>query len=84
MQNPLIATIAARIAVMTMAASTGSSRPVESRGHSIDDAAIGVETYKDVVQLSGFVGNQQVKARATAIAAALSGVRRVQNDLVVT
>jgi hyperosmotically inducible protein len=44
---------------------------------------IGVETYKDVVQLSGFVNSDQVKARAGEIAAGVSGVRSVQNNLVV-
>jgi osmotically-inducible protein OsmY len=44
---------------------------------------IGVETYKDVVQLSGFVNSEQIKARAGQVAAAVSGVRGVQNNLVV-
>ena len=44
---------------------------------------IGVETYKDVVQLSGFVNSDQVKARAGEVAAGVSGVRSVQNNLVV-
>ena len=44
---------------------------------------IGVETYKDVVQLSGFVNSGQIKARAGEVAAGVSGVRGVQNNLVV-
>ena len=44
---------------------------------------IGVETYKDVVQLSGFVNSNQVKARAGEIAAGVSGVKSVRNNLVV-
>jgi hyperosmotically inducible periplasmic protein len=44
---------------------------------------IGVETYKDVVQLSGFVDNAQSKARAGEVAAGVSGVRSVRNNLVV-
>ena len=44
---------------------------------------IGVETYKDVVQLSGFVNSDQVKARAGDVAAGVSGVRSVRNNLVV-
>ncbi len=44
---------------------------------------IGVETYKDVVQLSGFVNSDQVKARAGEVAAGVSGVRSVRNNLVV-
>ena len=44
---------------------------------------IGVETYKDVVQLSGFVDSAQVKARAGEVAAGVSGVQSVRNNLVV-
>jgi osmotically-inducible protein OsmY len=44
---------------------------------------IGVETYKDVVQLSGFVNTEQVKARAGQVAAGVAGVRSVRNNLVV-
>ena len=44
---------------------------------------ISVETYKDAVQLSGFVNSDQVKARATEVAAGISGVRSVRNNLVV-
>lgn len=44
---------------------------------------IGVESYKDVVQLSGFVNNEQVKTHAGAVAAGVSGVRSVRNNLIV-
>ena len=44
---------------------------------------ISVETYKDAVQLSGFVNTDQVKARAGEVAAGVAGVRSVRNDLVV-
>jgi osmotically-inducible protein OsmY len=44
---------------------------------------IGVETFKDVVQLSGFVNSAQVKARAGEVAAGVSGVKSVRNNLVV-
>ena len=44
---------------------------------------ISVETYKDAVQLSGFVNSDQVKARAGQVAAGISGVRSVRNNLVV-
>lgn len=44
---------------------------------------IGVETYKDVVQLSGFVDNAAAKTRAGTVAANVPGVRSVRNDLVV-
>lgn len=44
---------------------------------------IGVETYKDVVQLSGFVNDDQTKARAGSVASNVSGVRSVRNNLIV-
>jgi osmotically-inducible protein OsmY len=44
---------------------------------------ISVDTYKDVVQLSGFVGSNQVKAHAADVAAGVAGVRSVRNNLVV-
>jgi osmotically-inducible protein OsmY len=44
---------------------------------------IGVETFKDVVQLSGFVNTEQIKAHAGDVAAGVSGVRSVKNNLVV-
>lgn len=44
---------------------------------------IDIETYKGVVQLSGFVETPEAKNRAGAVAASLSGVRQVRNNLVV-
>lgn len=44
---------------------------------------IGVETYKDVVQLSGFVDSAQAKTRAGEVAAGVAGVKSVRNNLVV-
>ena len=44
---------------------------------------IGVETYKDVVQLSGFVNSDQVKTHAGGVAAGVAGVHSVRNNLVV-
>lgn len=45
--------------------------------------AIEVETFKDVVQLSGFVNSEQIKSHAGQVAAGVSGVRSVRNNLVV-
>jgi osmotically-inducible protein OsmY len=45
--------------------------------------AIDVETFKDVVQLSGFVDNDQLKSRAGDLAAGVSGVKSVRNNLIV-
>lgn len=44
---------------------------------------ISVETFRDVVQLSGFVDDAQAKTRAEQIARNVQGVRAVRNDLVV-
>jgi osmotically-inducible protein OsmY len=44
---------------------------------------IGVQTFKDVVQLSGFVNSAEVRNQATVVASRVSGVRSVKNDLIV-
>ncbi|MEO3429604.1 BON domain-containing protein [Pelagibius sp. CAU 1746] len=44
---------------------------------------ISVETYKGVVQLSGFVDSYDAKRHAGSIAMAVDGVKSVRNDLVV-
>jgi len=44
---------------------------------------INVESYKGIVQLSGFVDSKQAAERATQIAGAVDGVRGVKNSLVV-
>ena len=44
---------------------------------------ISVETFKDIVQLSGFVDSAAAKERAEEIARDTTGVRAVRNDLVV-
>jgi hyperosmotically inducible periplasmic protein len=49
----------------------------------LHELQIGVETYKDVVQLSGFVDTSEAKDKAGTIAANVTGVRSVRNNLVV-
>lgn len=44
---------------------------------------ISVETFKDMVQLSGFVDSADNKSRAGEIVRNVQGVRSVKNDLVV-
>ncbi|HEY3452415.1 MAG TPA: BON domain-containing protein [Myxococcales bacterium] len=44
---------------------------------------ISVETYKGVVQLSGFVNSQQAKDRAAQISKGVEGVRSVEDNLIV-
>jgi osmotically-inducible protein OsmY len=43
--------------------------------------AINVETFKGVVQLSGFVKSELEKQRAEEIATGVDGVRRVENRI---
>ena len=43
--------------------------------------AISVETFKGIVQLSGFVKSDQEKRRAEEIAGAIDGVKRVENKI---
>jgi len=43
--------------------------------------AVNVETYRGVVQLSGFAENQAMIRRAEEIARKVDGVRSVQNDI---
>lgn len=40
-----------------------------------------VETYKGVVQLSGFVDSEQKRQRAAEIAQGISGVKEVKNNI---
>jgi hyperosmotically inducible protein len=44
---------------------------------------IDVKTFKDTVQLSGFVNTGAEKVRAGQLAAAVDGVRRVENNITV-
>ena len=48
---------------------------------SLKVAQINVETYKSVVQLSGFVDNAASQAKAVEIAKAVKGVTSVKNDM---
>jgi osmotically-inducible protein OsmY len=42
---------------------------------------INVETFKGVVQLSGFVSSQAMMDRAVEVARGVSGVKSVKNDM---
>jgi osmotically-inducible protein OsmY len=44
---------------------------------------IGVETYKGIVQLSGFVNSQQAVDKAVEITKSVKGVKSVKNNLIV-
>jgi osmotically-inducible protein OsmY len=58
------------------------------RSHVIGDkdlklTQIDVETYKGVVQLSGFVDTTEAKTRAGWVAGSVNGVKQVHNNLIV-
>ena len=44
-------------------------------------AASSIETYRGVVELSGFVDNQEMASRALAAAKKVSGIKSLKNDL---
>ena len=46
--------------------------------------SVKVKTYKDQVQLSGFVDSQGTRQRAGNIVANVEGVKSVRNDIIVT
>ncbi|MEN3355285.1 MAG: hypothetical protein V7640_3443 [Betaproteobacteria bacterium] len=50
----------------------------------LDASRIKVETYRGVVQLSGFVPDQKMAERAGAAARRVPGVREVKNDVRLT
>jgi len=45
--------------------------------------SISVVTYESMVQLSGFVDSDEIKDKAAKVAAGVSGVKQVQNSLIV-
>lgn len=47
----------------------------------LKSAEINVETYKGIVQLSGFVSSATASTRATEVARGVKGVKSVKNDL---
>jgi osmotically-inducible protein OsmY len=48
---------------------------------SLKSAEINVETFKGVVQLSGFVSSQADITKAVAVARSVQGVKSVKNDM---
>ncbi len=50
---------------------------------SLKSFQISVKTYKDIVQLSGFVDSAQSVRRAGEVALGVQGVSSVRNDLIV-
>jgi osmotically-inducible protein OsmY len=48
---------------------------------TLKSAEINVETFKGVVQLSGFVSSQAAEGKAVEVARAVGGVKSVKNDM---
>ncbi|MBL8416415.1 MAG: BON domain-containing protein [Propionivibrio sp.] len=48
---------------------------------TLKSAEINVETFKGVVQLSGFVSSQAAANKAVEVARSVSGVKSVRNDM---
>jgi osmotically-inducible protein OsmY len=48
---------------------------------SLKSAEINVETFKGVVQLSGFVSSKAAEDKAVAVARTVGGVKSVKNDM---
>ena len=48
---------------------------------TLKSAEINVETFKGVVQLSGFVSSRDAEAKAVAAAKTVGGVKSVKNDM---
>jgi len=48
---------------------------------TLKSAEINVETFKGVVQLSGFVSSAAAESKAVAVARGVAGVKSVKNDM---
>src|SRR4026209_2123164 len=48
---------------------------------SLKSAEINVETFKGVVQLSGFVSSRAAESKAVEVARTVGGVKSVKNDM---
>lgn len=49
----------------------------------VSGLAINVETFKSIVQLSGFVKNEDERRKAVDLARAVKGVAEVRNDILI-
>ena len=64
-------------AALTAKVKTAIATDVGARAAS----SINVETYRGVVELSGFVDSQEMASRALAAAKKVSGIKTLKNDL---
>ena len=60
---------------------TGKVKAAIAGEPSLKVAEINVETFKGVVQLSGFVSSQAAESKAIEVARTVGGVKSVKNDM---
>jgi osmotically-inducible protein OsmY len=60
---------------------TGKVKSAIFEEPTLKSAEINVETFKGVVQLSGFVSSQGMEDKAVAVARNVGGVKSVKNDM---
>ena len=60
---------------------TGKVKAAIFNEPTLKSAEINVETFKGVVQLSGFVSSQAAENKAVEVARAVGGVKSVKNDM---
>ena len=60
---------------------TGKVKKAIFQEETLKSAEINVETFKGVVQLSGFVSSPANQSTAVQVATAVEGVRSVKNDM---
>ena len=65
-------------ATLATAVGCASTSKQEGTGEYVDD---NVETFKGIVQLSGFVSSQAAINKAVEITRAVGGVKSVKNDM---
>ncbi|MGE5097288.1 MAG: BON domain-containing protein [Betaproteobacteria bacterium] len=60
---------------------TGKVKTAMLAEPALKSAEINVETFKGVVQLSGFVSSQAAQEKAVVVARGVAGVKSVKNDM---
>jgi osmotically-inducible protein OsmY len=60
---------------------TGKVKAAIFNEPTLKSAEINVETFKGVVQLSGFVSSQAAESKAVEVARSVGGVKSVKNDM---
>lgn len=60
---------------------TGKVKTAIFEEPTLKSSEINVETFKGVVQLSGFVGSKAMEDKAVAVAKTVGGVKSVKNDM---